>query len=948
MKNKLFLTLLSVFLSITYSHAQLLKTIEVTSPGTLSASLGDDKTKVTDLILTGTINDTDFTTIKQMSLLKVLDMSGVEIVNGAIPASAFASRKMDKIILPKRVKSVGLGTFSNLTVSTLDFSHCVVLESFGNNCFVGINITSGIIDLSGCISLKSLGQGCFGGLSQHVILPSELKNLTSLSFAGFKGSVDLPSQLESIGGSAFQRAVLKELKLPASLKKVDALGFTEINIPELDFSGCVALESFGNNCFVANNIASDTLDFSGCTSLKSLGQGCFGGLSKHIILPSELKNLTSLSFAGFKGSVDLPSQLESIGGYAFQRAVIKELKLPASLKKVDALGFTEITIPELDFSGCVALESFGNNCFVGNNITSDTLDFSGCTSLKSVGQGCFSGLSKHIILPSTLKTLHGLSFAGFRGSVDLPSQLESILGYAFQRAVLKELKLPASLKKVDTFGFTEITIPELDFSGCIALESFGNNCFVGNNITSDTLDFSGCTSLKSVGQGCFSGLSKHIILPSTLKTLHGLSFAGFKGSVDLPSQLESILGYAFQGASLKELIIPASVKSLGDRVFENAKLETLVSLNPTPPTLGSNVFIGVNKTVCTLYVPKSSISLYQAAAQWKDFLIEEYKVSLIDNLVFQKSTEENLYQVKTEEKFDVEVYANLMSEVSLGLFNAGNGTFIEDIVSSKNGNIYTCQGSTNLLNGSYLIQPYILEEGEIKVISRKVGSHIIDRLLITVKNNWAGFSVRSTTADLSNHLLINTAKEDLMEVNTDQSFKVLVRLANTTSGINVGLFNYTEGSFVSDVTESISGNVMTCKVASSVAEGRYTLIPYQIIDSNIVYIERSQDKLFLVDRLPLNVVATVRSVLETRALEIPISQIDIEDLKVYPNPVTDILYLESGASISEVQVYSTNGKLVLKQANVSSSINVSHLASGSYILKLQIGDKSYTHKLIKK
>ncbi|MBF0576238.1 leucine-rich repeat protein [Dysgonomonas sp. GY617] len=948
MKNKIFLTLLSLFLSVIYSHAQLSKTIDVITPGTLSASLGADKTKVTDLTLKGTINDADFTTIKQMSLLKVLDMSEVEIVNGAIPASAFEKRVMDKIVLPERVKSVGLGGFSNLTISTLDFSGCAALESFGNSCFVGINITSGIIDLSGCTSLKSLGQGCFGGLSQHIILPSELKNLTSLSFAGFKGSVDLPSQLESIGGYAFQRAVLKELKLPASLKKVDTFGFTEIAIPELDFSGCVVLESLGNNCFVGNNITSDTLDLSGCISLKSLGQGCFGGLSKHVILPSTLKILHGLSFAGFRGSVDLPSQLESILGYAFQRAVLKELKLPASLKKVDTFGFTEITIPELDFSGCVALESLGNNCFVGNNITSDTLNLSGCISLKSLGQGCFGGLSKHVILPSELKNLTSLSFADFRGSIDLPSQLESIGSHAFQRAVLKELKLPASLKTVDKSGFTELNIPKLSFSNCINLETLGNNCFTGIKLESDTINLSGCRSLKVIGQGCFSGLSKHIILPSTLKILHGLSFAWFGGSVDLPAQLESVLGYSFQGASLKELIIPVFVKSLGDRAFENAKLETLVSLNPTPPTLGPNVFIGVNKTACTLYVPRSSISLYQAAAQWKDFLIEEYKVSLIDNLVYQKSTEENLYQVKTEERFDVEVYANLMSEVSLGLFNASNGTFIEDIVSSKNGNTYTCQVSTNLLSGSYLIQPYILEEDEVKVISRKAGSHIIDRLLITVKNNWAGFSGRNTTADLSNHLLINTAKEDLMEVNTDQSFKVLIRSAIATLGINVGLFNYDDGSFVSDITESVNGNVLTCKVASGVAEGRYTLIPYLIIDSNIVYIERSPDKLFLVDRLPLNVVATATSVLETRALEIPTSQIDIADLKVYPNPVTDILYLESGASISELQVYSTNGKLVLKQANVSSSINVSHLASGSYILKLQIGDKSYTHKLIKK
>ena len=40
------------------------------------------KAKVTDLVLTGTINSADFTTIKQMTLLKILDISNVDIVDG--------------------------------------------------------------------------------------------------------------------------------------------------------------------------------------------------------------------------------------------------------------------------------------------------------------------------------------------------------------------------------------------------------------------------------------------------------------------------------------------------------------------------------------------------------------------------------------------------------------------------------------------------------------------------------------------------------------------------------------------------------------------------------------------------------------------------------------------------------------------------------------------------
>ncbi|PXV67381.1 putative secreted protein (Por secretion system target), partial [Dysgonomonas alginatilytica] len=336
-----------------------------------------------------------------------------------------------------------------------------------------------------------------------------------------------------------------------------------------------------------------------------------------------------------------------------------------------------------------------------------------------------------------------------------------------------------------------------------------------------------------------------------LTSLPTCMFEGFTGSVSLHEGIKVIGDNCFKGSSIKEITLPASLNSIGNSGFYNCtKLETLVSLNPIPPTLGITVFTGVNKTTCKLYVPKGSVELYQAAAQWKDFLIEEYNVSLIDNLIFKKSTGENLYQVKTGENFDISVYANLMSDVRLGLYYS-NGIFAEDIVASINNNTYTSQVSTNQVSGSYIIQPYIVEEGEKKVVSRKTGSHIIDRLLITVKNNWDEFSLRSAKAELNNHILVSTGQEDLLEVATGNIFKVLVRYANPTSAIKIGLFDPITGVLVSDITQSVDGNIFSCKVPTALADAKYNLIPYQVIAGNNVYVERLTEKAFLVDRLPL-------------------------------------------------------------------------------------------------
>ncbi|WP_347372931.1 T9SS type A sorting domain-containing protein [Aequorivita sp. Q41] len=70
---------------------------------------------------------------------------------------------------------------------------------------------------------------------------------------------------------------------------------------------------------------------------------------------------------------------------------------------------------------------------------------------------------------------------------------------------------------------------------------------------------------------------------------------------------------------------------------------------------------------------------------------------------------------------------------------------------------------------------------------------------------------------------------------------------------------------------------------------------------------------------------------------------------VYPNPVTDILNIKSAASVDNVTVYDILGKVVLQEnpGKISPAINMSGLASGSYLVKVTIGDASKTVKVLK-
>ncbi len=65
-----------------------------------------------------------------------------------------------------------------------------------------------------------------------------------------------------------------------------------------------------------------------------------------------------------------------------------------------------------------------------------------------------------------------------------------------------------------------------------------------------------------------------------------------------------------------------SVTSIGDDAFYwRTDLTEIHAKAATPPFCGSDAFRGINKETCTLYVPDASLSQYQAADQWKDFIL---------------------------------------------------------------------------------------------------------------------------------------------------------------------------------------------------------------------------------------------------------------------------------------------------------------------------------------
>lgn len=73
-------------------------------------------------------------------------------------------------------------------------------------------------------------------------------------------------------------------------------------------------------------------------------------------------------------------------------------------------------------------------------------------------------------------------------------------------------------------------------------------------------------------------------------------------------------------------------------------------------------------------------------------------------------------------------------------------------------------------------------------------------------------------------------------------------------------------------------------------------------------------------------------------------------LKAYPNPVEDILYIENANNINRVDIYNINGVLVGSSTFGSPEVNVnmSTLDKGLYIVKIYTEENTYTKEVIKK
>lgn len=333
-------------------------------------------------------------------------------------------------------------------------------------------------------------------------------------------------------------------------------------------------------------------------------------------------------------SIVLPTSLKRIGGQCFREThlMYSTLEVPDGVTYIggSAFGYTEhngveLILPNsIDTIDVAAFAFCGYSCELNLN---DNIKYIGGSAFESTPN--FHG-AFHI--PSKLKSIEGNSLSiGSNGSVtgdiEIPQGVTEIGNEAFDIALNNSisLTLPTGVKKIGDgafgggqWGSNKIKFSSIHFND--DLEEIGTCAFYNDKIPFQiTLP----SQLISIGGTCFfnCGITGELIIPENCLSIGGCAFLlNNITKVTLPSKLEIIQGESFAGNSLLEITIPKYVDYIGERAFaDNYNLQTVICLNPEPPSIESNTFEGLFMDKVILQVPEASVELYRHADHWKQF-----------------------------------------------------------------------------------------------------------------------------------------------------------------------------------------------------------------------------------------------------------------------------------------------------------------------------------------
>lgn len=268
-------------------------------------------------VVSGNLNSDDWKTLKSMTNLVELDISGMAVTS--IPSSAFENKwGLEKIVLPKKLETIGYAAFRGTGLKEIELpENLTTLDSYAfQSCssLANVKMSGKVTGISGY---------CFQECRnlQKVELAEGLQVIHNGAFylCNSLQSINFPSTLTLIDYDSFNGTDLREIDIPASVENINYRAFCgNKNLKKVTFrEGLI-------------NIGAST--FSGCESIDS------------IVCPSTLRMIDNSGFQDCKSlkKVQLNEGLVSINANAFRNCSnLADIVLPSTLENCKGNAFRE-------------------------------------------------------------------------------------------------------------------------------------------------------------------------------------------------------------------------------------------------------------------------------------------------------------------------------------------------------------------------------------------------------------------------------------------------------------------------------------------------------------------------------------------------------------------------------------------------------------------------------
>ncbi|MCM1077228.1 MAG: leucine-rich repeat domain-containing protein [Bacteroides sp.] len=159
-------------------------------------------------------------------------------------------------------------------------------------------------------------------------------------------------------------------------------------------------------------------------------------------------------------------------------------------------------------------------------------------------------------------------------AVSLPETVTEIQSYAFYLCTVKNINYPAGLKYIRKSAFDQSNVTNGTFpEGLAVIEDMA---FSKAKISSLSLP----RTLESLGNSCFGGCSKltSVTIPGNITTIPGGTFSQCSSLKDviIEDGVQFIEYSAFSASPVETIVLPSTLKKIGDNCFSSTKIRELV------------------------------------------------------------------------------------------------------------------------------------------------------------------------------------------------------------------------------------------------------------------------------------------------------------------------------------------------------------------------------------